>query len=66
MAAMLNTALLLVAQYDGRPVIPLARLREDYFPHPTKDIHGRKRKCGDMASPVIRIEDSRKLPKLLI
>jgi len=59
----MNTAFLLMAQYDGRAVIPADDVRRDYFSHLTLDQFLRKVGHGDIALPLIRIEASQKCAK---
>ncbi len=59
----LNTAFLLMAQYDGRAVIPVEELVRDYFSHLTLDKFLRKVGAGDIAIPLVRIEASQKAAK---
>jgi len=56
----MNTAFLLMAQYDGKAIIPIDEVCRDYFFHltPTKLI--RKISAGEIALPLVRIEDSQK------
>lgn len=56
----MNTAFLLMAQYDGRAVIPLDVVRKDYFPHLTQVKFMRKVNGGEIGLPVVRIETSQK------
>jgi hypothetical protein len=59
----MNTAFLLMAQYDGLAVIPLDLICKDYFPHltPTKLLE--KVRCGEIRIPILRIEKSQKSAK---
>jgi Pyocin activator protein PrtN len=59
----LNTAFLLMAQYNGKAVIPLADVRRDYFPHFEVEHLQRKINNGDIRIPVVSIEDSKKSAK---
>lgn len=52
----MNTAFLLMAQYDARAVIPVASVVKDYFPHLTTDNFLRKVAMGDINIPLVRIE----------
>ena len=61
--AMLNTAFLLAAQYDGRVVIPLDEVRRDYFGHMTFDLFVRKVASGDIPLPILRTDSSQKAAK---
>lgn len=59
----MNTAFLLMAQYDGRAIIPIDAVARDYFDHldPAKLV--RKINEGDIALPLTRIEESQKAAK---
>lgn len=56
----MNTAFLLMAQYDGLAVIPIERVCRDYFSHLTPDKFLRKILAGEIDLPVVRIETSQK------
>jgi len=56
----MNTLFLLMAQYDGRAVIPLDVIRRDYFDHLTIEKFLRKLNNGEIGLPVTRIEASQK------
>ncbi len=59
----LNTAFLLMAQYNGKAIIPLDEVRRDFFSHLTLPKFLRKLSSGDIALPLMRIETSRKCAK---
>ena len=59
----MKTAFLLMAQYDGRAVLPVDQVCADYFPHLTPEKFLRKVSRGDIAIPVVRIEASQKAAK---
>jgi hypothetical protein len=59
----MNTAFLLMAQYDGLAVIPVNLVCRDYFPHLTPDKFVRKVSAGDINIPLIRMEGSQKCAK---
>ncbi len=59
----LNTAFLLMAQYDGQAVIPLETVRRDYFSHLNMDHFLRKISGGEIDIPVVRMEASQKSAK---
>jgi hypothetical protein len=61
--AKLNTAFLLMAQYNGRAIIPLADVRRDYFPHLEVEHLQRKINNGDIRIPVVMVEGSKKSAK---
>lgn len=52
----MNTAFLLLAQYNGAAVIPLADVCRDYFQHLSPVEFARKATNGDIALPVVRID----------
>lgn len=52
----MNTAFLLMARYDARPIIPLEDVQADYFPHMTTEVLVRKASRGDIKLPLVRIE----------
>jgi len=52
----MNTAFLLMAQYEAKAVIPLALVVKDYFPHLTTENFVRKVALGDIKIPLVRIE----------
>lgn len=62
-ALTLNTAFLLMAQYNGRAVIPVEDVCRDYFSHlePAKFIS--KVGNGDIAIPMVRMESSMRSAK---
>ncbi|GLQ26105.1 MULTISPECIES: pyocin activator PrtN family protein [Sulfitobacter] len=59
----MNTAFLLMAQYDGQAVIPADRVRADYFSHLTLPKFLRKISEGQLALPIVRMETSQKSAK---
>lgn len=59
----MNTAFLLMAQYNGLAVIPAAIVCRDYFPHLTPDTFVRKVSLGEIKIPLIRMEGSQKASK---
>lgn len=52
----MNTAFLLMAQYDAKAVIPVASVVKDYFPRLTTENFVRKVALGDIKIPLVRIE----------
>lgn len=56
----MNTAFLLMAQYDGQAIIPLERVCADYFAHLTPEKLKLKVAKGEINLPLVRIEDSQK------
>lgn len=59
----LNTAFLLMAQYQGMAVIPIDIVRQDYFSHLTTDHLIRKISAGEIELPMVRMEASQKAAK---
>jgi hypothetical protein len=59
----MNTIFLLMAQYDGKAIIPVEMVRADYFPHLNLDQFIRKLKAGEIKLPLIRMEASQKAAK---
>lgn len=57
----MNTAFLLMAQYNGRAVIPVESVVRDYFPHLSTEKFVRKVALGDIKIPMVRMDpDSQK------
>lgn len=56
----MNTTFLLMAQYDGRAVIPLETVCRDFFSHLTPLQLTRKATAGEIDLPIVRIETSQK------
>lgn len=56
----MNTAFLLMAQYNGAAVIPLDSVCRDYFSHLSPDKLARKIGEGEIDLPLVRIENSQK------
>ena len=52
----MNTAFLLMAQYNAQAVIPVGSVVRDYFPHLTVDKFLRKVALGEIKIPLLRIE----------
>lgn len=59
----MKTAFMLMARYDGIPIIPAQKVCEDFFPHLTLVKFLRKVHDGQIALPLVRIEDSQKSAK---
>jgi len=59
----MNTAFLLMAQYGGRAIIPVEDVCRDYFSHLTPEKFVRKVSLGEIAIPLVRIEESQKCAK---
>lgn len=56
----MNTAFLLMAQYEGRAIIPVEDVCRDYFPHLNRTKFLRKIRSGELPLTVVEIEESQK------
>ena len=56
----MKTAFLLMAQYDGKAVIPIEDICRDYFRHLTVEKFLRKAMAGQIGLPVVRMEGSKR------
>lgn len=52
----MNTAFLLMAQYNGMAVIPVGDVTRDYFPHLSVEKFLRKATLGEIRLPIVRID----------
>lgn len=59
----MNTAFLLMAKYNGTPIIPAQKVCDDFFPHLTLVKFLRKISDGQIPLPLVRIESSQKSAK---
>lgn len=59
----MNTAFLLMAQYDGLAIVPVEKVCADYFPHLRTDQFVRKVGAGEIKLPLVRAETSQKSAK---
>lgn len=59
----MKTVFLLMAQYDGLPVIPVERVCKDFFSPLTLDKFLRKTQSGEIALPVVRMYGSERAAK---
>lgn len=59
----MNTAFILMAQYNGRAIIPLDQICRDYFTHLTPEMFQRKVLAGQIKIPITRLEPSQKSAK---
>jgi hypothetical protein len=55
-----NTAFLLMAQYNGRAIVPAEEVCRDYFAHLDTPKFVRKVDAGEIDLPLVRIEGSTK------
>lgn len=56
----MNTAFLLMAQYNGAVIIPLERVCSDYFSHLTPEKMKMKVAAGQIDLPLVQMERSQK------
>ncbi|AQY65024.1 MULTISPECIES: pyocin activator PrtN family protein [Pseudomonas] len=59
----MNTAFILMAQYDGLAIISLEQVCRDYFTHLTPEMFQRKVMSGQIKIPITRLEPSQKSAK---
>ncbi|KJK06557.1 pyocin activator PrtN family protein [Pseudomonas tussilaginis] len=59
----MNTVFILMAQYNGKAIIPIDRVCQDYFTHLTPDMFQRKVLGGKIRLPITRLEQSQKSAK---
>lgn len=59
----MNTAFLLMAQYNGSAIIPVEKVCKDYFSHLTPEKFVRKISLGEITIPLVRMEHSQKCAK---
>ncbi|TIT90358.1 MAG: Pyocin activator protein PrtN [Mesorhizobium sp.] len=59
----MNTAFLLMAQFNGAAVIPVDQVCASFFQHLTPQQFVRKTTEGEIDLPVVRIEQSQKAAK---
>jgi hypothetical protein len=59
----MNTAFILMAQYNGRAIIPIEQVCKDYFTHLTPEMFQRKVMAGQIKIPITRLEPSQKSAK---
>ena len=59
----MDTTFLLLARYNGRPIIPVEVVCSDFFSHLSVMKFLRKVDAGEIAIPVLRIEQSQKSAK---
>lgn len=56
----MNTAFVLMAQYNGLAIISIEQVCSDYFTHLTPDMFQRKVLAGQIQLPITRLEASQK------
>lgn len=54
----MNTVFLLMAKYDGRPLIDTETVCHDFFPHLKPEAFLRKVSTGDIHLPLVRMDGS--------
>lgn len=62
-APRLNTMFLLMAQYNGKAIVPIEDVCRDYFSHLTPTMLVRKITTGELKLPLARMESSQKAAK---
>lgn len=56
----MNTAFVLMAQYNGNAIISIEQVCADYFTHLTPEMFQRKVLAGQIKLPITRLEASQK------
>jgi hypothetical protein len=56
----MKTSLILMAQYDGRAIIPLWQVCEHYFTHLKPDELAAKAQAGEIQIPIVHMDTSRR------
>ena len=59
----MNTTFLLMAQYNGKAVIPIEDVCRDYFSHLTPTKFLEKIRCGDIKLPLVKLGTGQKAAK---
>ena len=59
----MNTVMMLMARYDGAPILPVEIICKDFFPHLTREKFLRKVSDGAIKLPLVQIEGSQKSAK---
>jgi hypothetical protein len=59
----MNTVFLLMARYNGLPIIPVDVVCRDYFQHLNVEKFLRKVLAGEISLPIVRMESSQKCAK---
>ncbi|WAH60925.1 pyocin activator PrtN family protein [Pseudomonas silvicola] len=59
----MKTIFLLMAQYEGKAIVPLSNICADYFTHLTIEMFQRKVLAGQIKIPITRLEASQKSAK---
>ena len=59
----INTAFLLMAQYDGKAIIPLDDVCRDYFSHLTPTKFVEKVRAGELKLPLVKLGPGQKAAK---
>lgn len=59
----MKTSLILMAQYDGRAIVPLWEICRDYFTHLTPDAFVERAKSGEIQIPIVYMDDGRRTPR---
>lgn len=59
----MNTLFLLMAQFDGRALVPVDEVCSAFFPHLSRATMLRKVLAGEIRLPLVQIEQSQKAAK---
>ena len=59
----MKTAFILMAQYDGKAIVPVEDVCHDYFRHLNVEGFLRKVMLGEIKLPIVRMEGSNKTAK---
>lgn len=59
----MNTQFLLLAMYEGIPIVPLHQVQRDFFNHLSLTKFLRKVSLGQINIPIVRLEQSKKTAK---
>lgn len=59
----MNTAFMLMAKYEGLPVIPLDQVREDFFGGMSKPVFMNKVESGEISLPISNLGTTQKAPR---
>lgn len=62
---MTKTLFMLMAAHDGKPVLPVDLVCREYFAPLTLPVFLRKISAGEIALPLVKMEQSRKGPRLI-
>lgn len=61
----MNTLFMLMARYDGAPMVPAERVRADFFDSMTLPVFLRKAQAGDIPLPIVRMDRGQKAARMI-